>query len=98
MSALERIQAGGFKKENTAKLDEITVENLENYLIDIEEVFKGYSRIDLTGKDTFRYLNGIRFEVECNEGSYAIYIDDKFIGIGRVEDGILRSEKRFNID
>jgi len=98
MSALERIQAGRFKKESTVKLNEVTTENLENYLIDIEEVFKDYPRIELFGKDTFRYLNGIRFEVEYNEGSYAIYIDNKFIGVGRVEDGILRSEKRFNID
>ena len=98
MSALERIQAGNFKKETAIKLDDITTESMENYLIDMEEVFKDYPRIELKGKDSFRYLNGIRFEVEYNEGSYAIYIDDKFIGIGKVEDGILRSEKRFNID
>lgn len=98
MSALERIQAGNFKKETTIKLDEINTENLGSYLIDIKEVFKDYPRIELTEKDAFRYLNGIRFEVGYNDGGYAIYIDDKFIGIGRVEEGILRSEKRFNID
>jgi len=98
MSALERIQAGRFKKETAIRLDEITDENLEKYLIDMEEVFKDYPRIELAGKDSFRYLNGIRFEVEYNEGSYAVYIDNRFIGIGRVEEGILRSEKRFTID
>ena len=98
MSALERVVAGRFKKDSTVRLDEITIENIKGYLIDIEEVFKEYPRIELMGKDSFRYLNGIKFEVEYNEGSYAIYIDGKFIGIGRVENGILKGEKRFNID
>jgi len=90
MSSLERICAGKFDVKNSYRLDEVT----EECFIGVEEVLDEFEAIYLYGDEAKKYENGIRFSKDLSDGKYKIYLDDVFYGIERVENGILKSEKR----
>ena len=90
MSSLERIKVGKFCIENSYKLDELT----ENSFIDIPSNLDEFEDIFLYGKEADDYLNGIRFNVDYKDGKYKIYLNNEFYGIAKVENGILKSEKK----
>jgi tRNA pseudouridine55 synthase len=89
MSALNRIKVGGFDIKNSKTIDNIT----ENDLIDSEEPLQIYQAIYLENDEGKKYMNGVKIKTEENDGLYRIYLDNNFFGIGKIEKGILKSEK-----
>jgi len=89
MSALHRIKVGTFDISNSILLDKVTEINL----IDLEEPLKKYDAIYLEGEYAKKYINGVKFSVTNEDNLYRIYLDNVFYGIGKVEKGILKSEK-----
>lgn len=89
MSALNRIKVGTFDIKDSKVMDEIT----ESDLIDLEIPLKKYQAIYLENDKAKKYINGVKLAVEKDEGLYRIYLDNKFFGIGKVENGLLKSEK-----
>ena len=90
MSSLERVCAGKFDIKDSHKLDELT----EECFIGVEKGLDEFEDIRLYGDDSIKYQNGLRFSMNLNNGKYKIYLDDAFYGIAKVENGILKSEKR----
>ena len=102
MKELNRTKVGIFNIE-----DSITVENLEKrknnpnflnkYIIPIERIF-----IDIYGKNKFislndrkieLFLNGVKLDSDLENGLYRIYNEEnKFIGIGSVNEGLIKRE------
>jgi len=89
MSELNRIQVGTFDIQNSKMIDNIT----ENDLIDLEIPLEKYEAIYLENDEAKKYINGVKFNIDKNDGLYRIYLNNKFYGIGKVEKGILKSEK-----
>jgi len=73
MSALERVRSGIFTVENSVKVEDISPEKL----IPVDEMFTSYKKIQVSGENEKKVLNGAPFEGECNLGEkYRIYSSD----------------------
>lgn len=93
MSALERVQAGGFTIETAVKLSELEKDK-EKYVLDLEIPLKKFAIIELNDEDGRRYINGIRLSTDKSDGMYRVYIGGSLYGVCKVRDNVIRSEKR----
>ncbi|MCI8519287.1 MAG: hypothetical protein HFJ51_04265, partial [Clostridia bacterium] len=67
-------------------LDNLTVSQVEEELITIENIFKDYPSIILNEKELQQFFNGVKLKKEETEGIYKIYNDkDEFIGTGELK-------------
>ncbi len=97
MKALKRIQVGDFKLEES-----VTIENLEAYInndkfikekvISLETLFYENNKIQLEDKKLQYFLNGVKLTQKCDNGVYRIYNNETFIGIGIVENQLLKRD------
>lgn len=93
MSGLERLQVGEFKIENAIKIDENTTkEYIEKHIIGIEKLFEKNDKIDINSKRLLLFLNGVKLNTVLENGVYRIYSEDKFIGLGTVNKGLLKRD------
>lgn len=90
MSGLVREQSGPFMKETAVRLKDLTPENVLDYLIPTDSVLP-YPALNVTDA---RYFQGVYIPVEHEDGLYKIYAAEGFYGLGRVEGGLLRPEKK----
>lgn len=97
MLELKRIQVGNFNIK-----DAITIEQLENNIdnkefieenfIQFEEILKNKEKIELDDRKLRLFLNGVQLTSDKKEGIYKIYNNNKFIGIGIVENKLLKRD------
>ena len=92
MKELQRIKVNEFKIEDAISLDDLDNTNIENKIISIEEVFKDNSKIELNNRNLELFLNGVQLTYELNEGLYRIYNNNKFIGLGIINDNLLKRD------
>ena len=90
MSALCRTASGIFTIENSISLDDLTKENIANYLIPTEQVLS-YPVLDLESE---RVFNGLKERVSVEDGLYQLYRRGEFYGIASVEGGLAKAEKK----
>lgn len=90
MSALVRNASGVFTGESAVRLDTLTRENVETFLIPTESVLPYPKLEEVDG----RIFNGV--SVPCNQadGLYKLYLNGAFYGLARVEKGAVRAEKK----
>lgn len=97
MLELKRIQVGNFNIKEA-----ITIEQLENNIdnkefieenfMQFEEIFKNKEKIELDDRKLRLFLNGVQLTSGKKEGIYKIYNNNKFIGIGIVENKLLKRD------
>ncbi|MBO4292780.1 MAG: tRNA pseudouridine(55) synthase TruB [Clostridia bacterium] len=100
MKELERMQVGEFKLEDT-----ITIEELQKYneqgklnelegktIITLEKFFSKKLDISLNNKQLGLFLNGVKLTQKNPDGIYRIYNNEKFIGIGVIQDNLLKRD------
>ena len=97
MLELKRIQVGNFNIKEA-----ITIEQLENNIdnkefieenfIQFEEIFKNKEKIELDDRKLRLFLNGVQLTMTCKDEIYRIYSNNKFIGIGIVENKLLKRD------
>ena len=94
MIELQRVQVGEFKISNSITLEQIqnNPNELEKYLITIEDIFKDKENINLDNKKLQLFLNGVQLNTNKEEGIYKIYNANKFVGIGCVKDNKLKRD------
>ena len=103
MSELTRLEVGEFKIENAITIDvlEEFVKNngLENLncvenksIITLEKLFFNNIKIDLNNKELKLFLNGVKLNKVFLNGIYRIYNNDKFIGIGVIDNNYLKRD------
>lgn len=92
MEELQRTKVNNFKIEESVLLDDITLENVEENLIKIEEVFKEKDKIELDNKKLELFLNGVKLTYDLPKDIYRIYNNKQFIGIGIVENKLLKRD------
>ncbi len=88
MSGLIREKSGLFTLDKAVKFENITLEDIENNLIKTEDVLP-FEEVYLTTKD--KVFCGLDKKVELPDGTYKIYSDGEFYGLGEVKDGRLKT-------
>ncbi|MCM8710630.1 tRNA pseudouridine(55) synthase TruB [Clostridium sp. SYSU_GA19001] len=95
---LERLQSGIFKAEDSILLDKINNNNVQDYVISIEDALKNYDKLCISSRYERLLLNGVKLNNEYVlnkiefDKLYRVYIDGiKFIGLG------MRDDKGFKI-
>ncbi len=90
MSKLNRIKVGDFSIKQA-----ITIEDMQKgefSYMSIEELFKDKPQVSLNEKKIPLLLNGVKLTTKEQDGVYRIYSNNKFIGIGIIEKGLLKRD------
>jgi tRNA pseudouridine55 synthase len=101
MTSLIRSKVGKYNLENSFSIEEIEESFLLNktdFLFNVEESFD-FESIKIKEENIKKLLiNGNKIKYKENNGYYKIYFDNKFWGIGVVENNYLKPYKYFNIE
>ena len=94
MKELRRIRVGEFDIQNTVKIEDIKQNEklLEENIISLEKFFENKEKIELTNKELELFLNGVKVTKENQNDIYRIYNQNKFIGLGIIEDNKLKRD------
>ena len=100
LAGLRRTRAGVFGLEHSHTLEEIQAakdENrLEELLLPVETVFAHLPQLTVSPGNTARLLNGAPcYRIKAKDGVYRLQGPEGFLGLGRVTDSILKTEKLF---
>ncbi len=97
MSSLNRMQVGDFKIADAVSMDELEkniqdTKFVEQYFITLEKLFQENGSIHLDDRKLQLFLNGVRLTQKLKDGNYRIYHNDIFMGIGVVENQLLKRD------
>lgn len=97
METLRRTAAGEYTLADSVKLDTLlNAERPEDYLRDVDTLFRQYPAVTLTEKQTLRCRNGNSFSIALPEGSYRAYDGQgTFLMLAKVRGGIMETVKSF---
>ena len=90
MTYLCRTKSGPFLEETAVRLETLTEENLQDYLIPTDSVLP-FPALDVEDE---RLYNGVAVAADCADGRYKLYRGGEFYGLAAVENGLLRTEKK----
>ena len=87
---LLRLRVGDFHLKNSATLDQLTTENI----LPVETCLNHLPRFELNENRIRAFLNGLPTTIHApNQNALRIFADGKFLGVGKIERGELRSSK-----
>ena len=90
MSKLTRTRCGIFTMENGISVEDLkNSENIEKYIIAPDKAVS-FEKLNLTSGQAQKILDGVYENYGFADGVYRVYNQDAFIGVGKVENGILR--------
>ena len=92
MKELQRTQVGNFKIEQAISIENLNKETVKKRIITIEELFKNLENVQLGKKKLQLFFNGVKLNFDLNDDIYKIYSEEKFIGIGIVENKLLKRD------
>ena len=100
MKELKRTVVGKFNIEDSINVEELEAnkeneEFIKKHFITIEDFFESQNKtkIILDNKRLGHFLNGVKLTYNLDDGLYRIYNEEnKFIGVGNVEDKMLKRE------
>lgn len=98
MKNLERTKVDKFEIKDAVSFE--TLEELyqknelkqSNCFVEAEKIFIEYQEIELDERKKQLFLNGVRLTFKLNDGVYRIYSNEKFIGIGVIENKLLKRD------
>ena len=94
MKELRRTRVGEFEIQNTVSIEDIknNPKLLEENIITIEKFFEDKEQIELNDKELELFLNGVKLSKDKENNIYRIYNNNKFIGLGIIEDNKLKRD------
>ena len=101
MTDLNRAKTSVFSQENSISINDLTEENIENYIVTMEEALSKYEAITVHGKYVKLLVNGVRVADNrftkddiINNRLYRVYDEDSnFIGLGERNNAGFKIEK-----
>ncbi|CDG01631.1 Putative tRNA pseudouridine synthase B [Clostridium chauvoei JF4335] len=104
MTDLKRFKTSIFTEDNTININDLTEDNISDYIISIEEALKIYDKITVGNKYGKLLMNGVRvFDTRFSKDKieidrlYRVYNEDGiFIGLGRKNNQGFKIEKLIN--
>ena len=97
MEALRRVSAGEYTIDEAVPLGTLleTVDP-QQYLRDVDTMFRSYPAVTLTSNQEKRCRNGNSFSLSLSDGTYRAYgRSGEFLMLAKVEDGIMSTTKSF---
>ena len=91
MRNLNRIRVGDFDIKDAITIDKLK-QGKDFKFITIEDFLKDKNRIDIKKRDLNFLLNGMKLEVDLDDGLYKIYNENNFIGTATVKNRILKRD------
>lgn len=91
LKSLNRVRVGKFFIENAVTLEELKID-AEKFLTPIENCID-FEKFNLPNHRVKAYLNGLPTNVNAVDKIVKVYADEKFLGVGKIKSGELRSEK-----
>lgn len=88
MESIIRTRSGKFSINDSVSLNELNLDNLNNYLVKPENVFD-FDKVFFDGEEGRKILNGIRIPFD-KRGEFYVFIDDHLYGIGECMEGFLK--------
>ena len=89
LNSLERTYASGFDSENCIALDNLTDENISDYILNEEKAVAYLPQINVTQKQAIRFCNGgqlgfdrLHISTPADGELFRIKFGEKFLGIG----------------
>ena len=97
MAALRRVQAGEYTISQSVPLQQLLdAENPEQYLRQVDSMFRDYPEVKLTANQEKRCRCGNSFSVKLEPGTYRAYSQTgEFLMLAKVEDGVMQTIKSF---
>ena len=97
MAALRRVTAGEYTIEEAVPLDVlVAAEDPEQYLRNVDTMFRSYPAVTLTEKQELRCRNGNSFSITLADGTYRAYgRNGEFLMLAKVDDGVMSTIKSF---
>lgn len=97
MKGLKRVQVGDFKIEDSITIQELEEnindgKNVQTRVISLEKIFEKNENIELNDKKLALFLNGVKLTQDYDNGIYKIYNKNNFIGIGIVQNKLLKRD------
>lgn len=94
MKELKRLKVGEFSIENSVGIEQIKEDPsiIEQNIITIEKFFNNKKNINLTEIELTIFLNGGKLTKILENDIYNIYVKEKYIGIGRIENNNLKRD------
>lgn len=94
MKNLRRTKVDKFSLEQSVTIEEIKKKTniVEQKIISIEKIFNSSERIQLNEYKLNLFLNGVRLTHNKPNGVYRVYNNDKFIGLGIINDNLLKRD------
>lgn len=80
---------GYMKSLRRTKVGEFTLEDVGK-CIPIEEILQNEPKYDLKQNEKNKLLNGVKIKTELKNGLVRIYDNNKFLGVGEVENKMLK--------
>ena len=93
LKSLQRIRAGKFSLENSVTLDDLKI-SPEKFLLPVEN-YLTFRKFFLPSHRVKAFLNGLPTDVRTENEIVKVFSDEKFLGVGKISGGELRSEKIF---
>lgn len=92
LTRLCRTKTAGFRLEQCVDLEQLTPENIGQYILSPDKVVEYMPSICVTEKQAVRFTNGgqlsldrIKFNGFTNNTVYRVYFDQTFLGLGRAD-------------
>ena len=92
MSDLNRTQVGDFSIKQAITIEQLQEQKQNVNYITIEELFQKKEPIKIAEKRLKPFLNGVKLTMKMPDGVYRIYCENRFIGIGIVENEFLKRD------
>lgn len=105
MTELKRFKTASFEEKNSINIEELTEDNIKDYIISIEEALINYPKITLSKGYSKLIINGVRVgdkrftkDKVNNDILYKVYDENNmFLGLGRKNDQGFKMEKLLNV-
>lgn len=94
MKELTRTQVDIFNIEKSIEIENIKNKTIDirRELISIEEAFYKNEKIYLNERKLLLFLNGVKLFYSMQDGIYRIYTNEKFIGLGVINNNLLKRD------
>ena len=101
MTELNRAKTSVFSQEESININDLTKENINEYILSMEEALEKYDKISVRGKYVNLLINGVRVgdnrftnDKVINQKLYRVYDEENnFIGLGKKNDLGFKIEK-----
>ena len=101
LTSLRRTKTAGFDISQCVSLDDLTPQNVSDYILPCDKVVDYLPQIFVSEKQSTRFTNGgqlslgrIKYLDFIHNGIYRVYFGEKFLGLGRADkkDNLLKIE------